>query len=205
MLKTNRLSENAKSRSTVRDMRSRSSFRSLRSRFIMMRRHHLSSQVHISSLFPHSLAILIHQPVTNSLGLSLSATINDHTNSASWTSASPHLHLLSFPLLFLPHVLATQKWAGAAVNALYGIFRNMGDVAIVCAHTGYVVGVGQTCHNSTWRRRREVSQGVHAMIPWVTVRADLDLRSRLAGKGNLLGHVEVFEWGCWLEGRSVHC
>jgi len=25
----------------------------------------------------------------------------------------------------------------------------MGDVAIVCANTGYVVGVGQTCHNST--------------------------------------------------------
>jgi hypothetical protein len=149
MLKTNRLSENAESRSTVRDMRSHSSSRSLSSRFIMMRQHHLSFQVHISSLFPHSLAILIHQPVTNSLGLSLSATINDHTDLASWTSASTHLHLLSFPLLFLPHLLATQKWAGAAINALYGIFQKMGDVAIVCANTGYVVGVGQIFHNST--------------------------------------------------------
>ncbi len=43
------------------------------------------------------------------------------------------------------------------------------------------------------------------MIPWVTGRADLDLRSRLAGEGSLLVQVEVFEWGCWQEGRSVHC
>jgi len=43
------------------------------------------------------------------------------------------------------------------------------------------------------------------MIPWVTGRADLDLRSRLAVEGSLLGQVEVFEWDCWQEGRSVHC